>query len=97
LTAGSQRSCNRHVHDNNPSRTDAELMGLLDDPRGWMVRAGAELAVPQGSLRGALRQAFDLSAAGRAITHIVKLPDAAIVISATQMRRLWQALGLLDS
>jgi hypothetical protein len=84
------------VEEDNPSRTDAEPMGLLDKPTGWMVRARAELAVPQESLRGALRQAFELSAAGRAITHIVKLPDDVIVISATQIRRLWQALGLMD-
>jgi hypothetical protein len=97
LTAGSQRSCSRHVEEDNPSRTDAELMGLLDDPSGWMVWAGDASAAPRGSLREALSQAFDLSEDGFAITHIAKVPDDVIVISLTQIRRLWQALGLLDS
>jgi hypothetical protein len=44
-----------------------------------------------------LGQAFDLSEDGFAITHIAKVPDNVIVISLTQIRRLWQALGLLDS
>jgi hypothetical protein len=53
--------------------------------------------VPQGSLREALRQAFDLSAAGHPTTHIGKLPDDAIRISAAQIRRLWQWIGLLSN
>jgi hypothetical protein len=85
------------MQDDNPRRTDAELMGMLDEPGGWMVQAGASPAVPQGSLREALRQAFDLSAAGHVITHIGKLPDDAIRISETQMRRLWQGIGLLNN
>jgi hypothetical protein len=78
------------------TRTDAQLVDMLEEPGGWMVRAGASPATPQGNLRGALFQAFDLSADGVPITHIVKLPDDAIVISATQIRRLWRRLGLLD-
>ena len=70
-------------------------MGLLDEPGGWLVQAGTAPAVPQGSLREALRQALDVSAAGQEVVHIVKLPNDAIFVSASQIRRLWQALGLL--
>ena len=85
------------MDDENPRKTDAELLGMLDEPGGWMVQAGVAPAVPQGSLREALRQAFDLSAAGHAITQVVMLPDDAIVISTTQIHRLWEALGLLSN
>jgi len=81
----------------NPRRADAELLGMLDDRGGWMIRAGAEQAVPQASLRQALRQALDLSASGLSVMHIVKLPNDAIFISATQIQRLWQALGWLSN
>jgi hypothetical protein len=47
--------------------------------------------------REALRQAFNLSAAGLAITHVVKRPDDAIEISAPQIRRLWQWIGMLNN
>jgi hypothetical protein len=70
---------------------------MLDEPGGWMALAGPAPAVPQGSLREARRRAFDLSRGGHAITHIVKLPDDAIQISAMQMRRLWQWIGLLNN
>jgi hypothetical protein len=85
------------MENDNPRRTDAELLGMLDEPGGWMVWAGAAAAVPQGSLREALRQALDLSASGLSVMHIVKLPNDAIFVSATQIRRLWQALGLLSN
>ena len=61
-----------------------------------MVRAGTAPATPQGNLRAALFQAFDLSADGVPVTHIVILPDDTIVVSASQIRRLWRRLELLD-
>jgi hypothetical protein len=85
------------MDEDNPHQTDAELLGLLNEQGGWMARAGAAPAVPRGSLREALRQAFNLLAAGLAITHIVKLPDDAIEISAPQIRRLWQWIGRLNN
>jgi hypothetical protein len=88
---------NRAMNDDNPRKTDAELLGMLDEPGGWMVRARAAPAVPQGSLREALRQALDLSASGFSVMHIVKLPNDAIFLSATQVRRLWEALGMLTN
>jgi hypothetical protein len=78
------------------TRTDAQLVDMLEEPGGWMVRAGTAPATPQGNLRAALLQAFDLSADGVPVTHIVKLPDDAIVVSASQIRRLWRRLELLD-
>jgi hypothetical protein len=44
-----------------------------------------------------LRQALDLSASGFSVMHIVKLPNDAIFLSATQVRRLWEALGMLTN
>jgi hypothetical protein len=85
------------MNDDNPRKTDAELLGMPDEPGGWMVWVGAAPAVPQGSLRQALRQALDLSASGPSVMHIVKLPNDAIFVSATQTQRLWQALGLLSN
>jgi hypothetical protein len=84
----------RVMNDDNPRKADAELLGMLDEAGGWMVRAGATPAVPQGSLREALRQARDLSASGFSVMHIVKLPNDAIFVSATQVCRLWKALGM---
>jgi hypothetical protein len=85
------------MDEDNPSKTDAELVDMLDELSGWMVRAGVAAAVPQGNLRAALIQAFHLSRSGSAITNIVKLPEDAIVVSATQIGRLWWRLGLLDN
>ena len=61
-----------------------------------MVRAGAAPAVPRGSLREALRQALR-SIGGYPVMHVVKLPNDAIFVSATQMHRLWQWIGLLNN
>jgi hypothetical protein len=61
-----------------------------------MVRAGAEQAVPQGSLRQTLRQALDLSVSGLSVMHIVKVPNDAI-FRAIQIQRLCQALGWLSN
>ena len=91
--APSSNSC---MADENHSRTDAELAGLLDEPGGWMVQAEASAAIPQGRLRAALFQAFNLSSAGFRVTQIVKLPDNAIALDAMQIHRLWWRVGLLD-
>jgi hypothetical protein len=85
------------VQGDNPRKTDAELLSMLDEPSGWLVRIGATPMVPQGSLREALRQALDVSGAGHEVMHIVKVPNDAIFVSSSQIRRLWQALGLLNS
>jgi hypothetical protein len=91
------RPFNAQMEAEAQTRTDAQLVDMLEEPGGWMVRAGASPATPQGTLRAALFQAFDLSADGVPITQIVKLPDDAIMVSASQIRRLWQRLGLLNS
>ena len=77
------------------NKTDDELFGMLDQPAVWMVRAGASPAIPQGNLRAVLVQAFELSAADLRITHIVKLPEDAVVVGVMQIHRLWWRLGLL--
>jgi hypothetical protein len=81
--------------DENHSRTDAELAGMLDEPGGWTVRAEASAAIPQAQLRAALFQAFELSAAGLRVTQIVKAPDDAVALDVMQIHRLWWRLGLL--
>ena len=91
------RPFNAQMEAEAHTRTDAQLVDMLEEPGGWMVRAGTAPATPQGNLRAALFQAFDLSADGVPITHIVKLPDDAIMVSASQICRLWQRLGLLNS
>ena len=58
------------------------------------VRAGEAPAVAQRSLREALRHARDLFGSGFSVMHIVKLPNDAIFVSSTQVRRLWEALGM---
>jgi len=50
--------------------------------------------VAQRSLREALRHARDLFGSGFSVMHIVKLPNDAIFVSSTQVRRLWEALGM---
>ena len=86
---------NSCMADENHSRTDAELAGMLDEPGGWMVRAEASAAIPQTQLRAALFQAFELSAAGLRVTQIVKAPDDAVALDVMQIHRLWWRLGLL--
>ena len=60
---------NLPMQDDNPRKTDVELLSMLDEPSGWLVRIGAKLMVPQGNLREALPQALDVSAAGREVTR----------------------------
>ncbi len=95
MDGGLAPSSNSSMADEVHSRTDAELVGMLDEPAGWMVQADAAAALPQTHLRAALFQAFELTAAGLRVKQIVKAPDDQVALGVMQIHRLWWRLGLL--
>lgn len=78
-------------------KADAELAGILDQPGTWMVRAEAVAGVPEPSLHDALFEAFKMTSEGLRITHIVQLPNEAVVLDVSQIHRLWWRVGLLGN
>ena len=74
-----------------------ELMGRLDRPSLWIIRGGiiGVMGRPHETLRGALKQAFELSATGEAPTSIREMPDDQTVIPPEQVWELWKRIGLL--
>jgi len=94
---GPSRVSNNPMRVDRQQKADAELAGILDQPGTWMVRAEAAAAVPEPSLHDALFQAFKMTSEGLRVTHIVQLPNDAVVLDATQIHRLWWRVGLLGN
>lgn len=68
--------------------SDEKLWQMLDTSSPWLVRTDQGLLRPQHNLREALWQAWKANDDGKSVISIVNVPEANVVIEATQVRRL---------
>jgi hypothetical protein len=74
-----------------------DLMGHLDRPSLWIIRGGATgVMAMDGTLRGALKRAFELSANKIAPGSIVEMPNDQTVVPPEQVFELWKRLDFFE-
>ena len=81
------------MSDNGSSwRTDLQLIGILDETAGWVVRGARGAVLGQAaSLRAAMTMA--LGHAGQTVLALTQAPDDHIIVFHEQMVRLIEASG----
>ena len=74
--------------------TTNEMMKIMDtEGEFWLIRPHMTI---YKTLRDALYKAYTLSLEGVATSHIVLLPDDAIVVDKREAHNLWLQLGLVE-